>query len=434
MLPAVRMRAPLVFVLIAAAVLRIVAVGDRLSADEGYTWLVASSHGLGQFLDRLADYENTPPLYYLLVWPLPHDGEVWLRLPAVLAAVGCVAALWWTVRALAGERAALLAAGALAVAPYAVSYSDFARGFMLADLGLIVAVGAAVRRRWWIYAIGVAVAVYCEYASVLFVVALVVALAWSGLAPAREAVIRGLAPLLVLAVWIPEIVRGADRIDKTKVSPVYPGPSPGTLRDLVVRLSFGEHGTAHSPGLRWLQFALVAAVLLWAFARAPRVLWMTAAGTLALHAVVHWIGRDVFAPRYLTQLVPLGAAALGYAVARMPQRSATAVAAAAIAAVGVAVVVQRARREYEPDVPAVVKAVAALAPGRVVVTNSAVVAYYARGLHARLDRPFGLGPGIDPRRKSLLVIDDTRVAGGLRSGPGITHSFGAIYVRVGRGK
>src|SRR5438046_10385314 len=85
--------------LVAAAVLlRAVAVGDRLSADEGYTWLVASSHGLGTFLDRLAAFENTPPLYYLFVWPLPHSSEAWLRLPAPVAGGGCVvelfAALW----------------------------------------------------------------------------------------------------------------------------------------------------------------------------------------------------------------------------------------------------------------------------------------------------------------------------------------------------
>src|SRR5438270_598372 len=97
-------------VLLAAMGLRLVALGSRLSADEGYTWLVSSAHSGGVFLDRLAAFENTPPLYYLLVAPLPDHGEAWLRLPAVVAGVGCVAALWWAVRALAGAHAALLAA------------------------------------------------------------------------------------------------------------------------------------------------------------------------------------------------------------------------------------------------------------------------------------------------------------------------------------
>src|SRR5436309_9249357 len=95
--------------LVAAAVLlRAVALGDRLSADEGYTWLVASSHGLGTFLERLAAFENTPPLYYLLAWPLPHSSEAWLRLPSLIAAVACVAALYYAVVPLGGRRAALL--------------------------------------------------------------------------------------------------------------------------------------------------------------------------------------------------------------------------------------------------------------------------------------------------------------------------------------
>ena len=32
--------------------------------------------------------------------------------------------------------------------------------------------------------------------------------------------------------------------------------------------------------------------------------------TLIQHAIVHWIGRDLFAPRYLTELIPLASAVL----------------------------------------------------------------------------------------------------------------------------
>src|SRR5262245_45916884 len=110
MLLAMRPRAIVAVLLLGALLLRLVAVGDPLSHDEGYTWLVASSGGPGTFLDRLSAYENTPPLYYLLTWPLPDGGVAWLRLVSVLAGVGCVAALWWTVRAIADERAALFAA------------------------------------------------------------------------------------------------------------------------------------------------------------------------------------------------------------------------------------------------------------------------------------------------------------------------------------
>jgi 4-amino-4-deoxy-L-arabinose transferase-like glycosyltransferase len=437
MLLVMRARAVLPVLLLGALGLRLVAVADRLSNDEGYTWLVASSHGAGTFLDRLAAFENTPPLYYLLTWPLPDSGEPWLRLVSVLAGVGCVAALWWTVRAAAGERAALLAAAALAVAPYAVSFSDYARGFILADLGLVIALGAALRRRWGLYALGAAVALYSEYDSALFLVALTGAVAWSGVAPRREALVRGLLPLLFLVPWIPEIVRAADSTGITKTSPIYPDPSLDTLRDVVVRLTFGEHGTAHAGGLRWLQFAAIAAVVAIAFRHAPRVLWVTAAGTLGLHAIAHWLGADVFAPRYLTELIPLGAGAIGIWIAQWHGKQLRVAAAVALAAMGVAVVVQRSGADDEPDIAAIDRVIAPAAKGRTVLTNSAVVAYYLRGLNPRLDRPFGLGPGLEAGcvascRAGFLVVDDTRVANSPRIGPGPAHLFGPIYVRATR--
>src|SRR4051794_30674467 len=142
MLPGMRPRAILGVLLLGALALRLLAIGDTLSHDEGYTWLVASAHGPQAFYDRLSAFENTPPLYYLLTWPLPDDGVGWLRLVAVLAGVGCVAATYWTASFTSSrvERrevklAAVFAAAAVAVAPFAVSYSDYARGFVLADLG-----------------------------------------------------------------------------------------------------------------------------------------------------------------------------------------------------------------------------------------------------------------------------------------------------------
>jgi 4-amino-4-deoxy-L-arabinose transferase-like glycosyltransferase len=420
-----RPRAILGVLLLGALAVRLVAVGDTLSHDEGYTWLVASAGGPDAFLDRLSAYENTPPLYYVLTWPLPDAGVAWLRIVSVLAGVGCVAAVWWIVRALASERAALLAAGALAVAPFAVSYSDYARGFILADLGLLIALGAAVRRNWWLYWLGAAIALLAEYDSALFLVALSFAVGWRN----RGDAARTLAPLAVALVWIP-FAAGSD----TKVAPTYPDPSPASLRDTLVRLTFGEHGTAHNANLRWLQFVLVAAVCAWAFRKAPRIIWVTAAGTLILHAITHWIGPDVFAPRYLTELIPLAAIAIGIAVAQSSRQFQVA-AAVAIAALGVAVVVKRTGGNDEPDYKGVARIVESAAHHRIVLTNSAVVAYYMRDLHPRLDRPFGLGHGLQSDCLMdcgglYLIIDDTRVAGGARIGRGHAHQFGALYVRA----
>ncbi len=420
-------------VLLGALALRLVAIGDPLSNDEGYTWVVTSAHAPGLLLDRLAAYENTPPLYYLLTWPLPDAGVAWLRIVAVLAGTGCVAAVWWVAQVTRStfathsvvdvDRVAIFAAAALAVAPFAVSYSDYARGFVLADLALVVALGAALRERWWLYALAATVALYSEYDSALFLIALALAVGWRR----RAVALRVLAPIAALALWLPEALRDS----ATKVSPTYPAPSSASLRDTLVRLTFGEHGTAHATSVRWLQLLVVAAVCAWAYTRAPKVLATLAGGTLALHAVTAWIGPDVFAPRYLTELIPLTALTLGYALAGLRARELRVAAAVAIAVLGAGVAVRRTGGSDEPDGARVAHEVAPLARGRVVLTNSAVVDYYLRDLHPRLDRPFGLGPGLEAGCAGrCLIIDDARVAGGPRRGPGPSRHYGPIYVRV----
>src|SRR3954470_16193624 len=269
MLPGMRPRAILGVLILGALGLRLLAIGDPLSHDEGYTWLVASAHGPRTFLDRLNAFENTPPLYYLLTWPLPNGGVGWLRLVAVLAGVGCVAATYWAASekltphsGVKFSHAPAFAAAALAVAPFAVSYSDYARGFLLADLGLLIALGASFRKRWLLYTAGAAIALYAEYDSALFLLAIAIAM--------REW--KAAAPIALLIPWIPAMVQANDSTGDTKVSPIYADPSAGTLRDTVVRLTFGEHGAAHASSLRWLQFTLVAAVCVWAFRKAPRMI------------------------------------------------------------------------------------------------------------------------------------------------------------------
>jgi 4-amino-4-deoxy-L-arabinose transferase-like glycosyltransferase len=438
-------RVLLALLVLVAVCCRAAGGGDRLGLDEGYSWLVGSAPDGHAFLDRLARYENTPPLYYLLLTPLPLRDEVWIRLPALLAGVAAVPVLYAIVRPLAGTRAALLSALILAVAPYAVSYSNFGRAFTLAGLGMMVALWGAARlaqgrsrRWWWVYGIGAVGALYSEYYSALFLLPLVAMLLAAGRPRRAEAAALGLAPFLALAPWLHQIDRSRDFAGATKVDPTYPGPSPGTVRDLAVRLAFGEHGTAGGPGTRWLQALAVAAVLAAALVlvlRRRRLLVIlvggTALGTVLLHAIVASIGPDVFEPRYLTVLIPLCAALIGAGIDALPWRAAIPVAIAALAAVGVAVVVQRAGRELEPDYGQV----RARVPARAVLTNSAVVAYYLRDLHPALDRPFGLGPGRESRTAPpYAVVDDARVGAGPRPGPGRRETVGPIVIRrVDRG-
>jgi uncharacterized membrane protein len=121
--------------------LRLEALGAHLSNDEGYSYPVGSAPSSGAFLGRLAAYENTPPLFYLLLSALPLDHAAWLRFPALVPGALIPLVLYRALRQPLGVRAALLAAAIVAVASYHVSYSNYARGFMLEDLGCMLACG-----------------------------------------------------------------------------------------------------------------------------------------------------------------------------------------------------------------------------------------------------------------------------------------------------
>jgi hypothetical protein len=437
-------------IVLLAIVVRLAGMGDRLAEDEGFSWLVASAPDADAFLDRLAAYENTPPLFYLLLTPLPLDDEHWLRLPSLIASVVSVPVLYLAVRPLLGTTAALLSALGLAVAPYAVNWSNFSRGFMLANLGLLVALWAVARlagagdRRWWwwVYAAGAVGAIYSEYDALLFLGALVAAFAWVEPARAREILVLGSLPLLALLPWLGEFVRSLDALDETKAAPIYPSPSPASLRDSVVPLMAGEHGAADSVALRSGQFALIAAALgaaAWMLHRrgrrdALRLVGVTALGTLSLHAVATLLGPEIFAQRYLTSLIPLAIALLAGAVALAPWRTAVPVTAVLLLALGGAVFSLRHGRELEPDMEPI-EALIEQSGARTVLTNSSRVSFYLRDMDVRLDRPLGFGVDTEERcgprcPVPLAIVDDDRAPAGVREGPGRTQVFGPLHVRL----
>jgi hypothetical protein len=436
-------------IVLLAAACRVVGLGDRLTADEGYSWLVASAPNAGAFLERLAMYENTPPLFYVLLAPLPLDDEVWIRLPAVVAGVAAVPVLYAIVRPLVGTRAALLAALGLAVAPLHVSFSNYSRGFMLAGLGTLLALWAvarlaerAPRRWWWLYALGAALAVYSEYYAPLFLVPLLGGLLALGAPPRREVLAFGLAPMLLLAAWLPELSRSLEFEGETKIAPRFPDASPGTVRDVVVSLFLGEEGATAAAGLRLLLFAGVVAALAGAVvllrrraAREPGariLLWLaggTAAGALVLHALSPLADLGVFQERYLTGLIPLGAALLAAGVDSLPWRPAVHLAAVALLGVGAAVVIQRYDREREPDYGRA-ETIIRRADVGTVLTNTAVAAYYLRELDTTLDRPFNLGRGREATTDPpYAVVDEAWRA---RPGRGVRHDVSGIAVRIVR--
>ncbi len=441
-------------ILLVGVVLRAETIGAHLSLDEGYSYLVGSAPSPGELLHRLAAYENTPPLFYLLLTPLPLGHVAWLRAPAAIPGALIPLILYLALRRPAGARAALLAAAMVAVAPYAVSFSDFGRAFMLAGLGCLLALWAILRlgetdasSRWWLlYVAGGVLAVYSEYYAAVFLLALTVAaVAYSGRARLRAGAL-GLLPLALLLPWIGQIERGQDALHHTKLFAPAPAPSLRVLRDLSVRLVLGEHGAGTGTRTRWLEFVALIVVLGVAMvvlarliAAEPRslssrsMLVLATTGVLVLvgHALVAVLGLAIFKQRYLTALIPIGAALIATAMTRQPFPWLQGAAVAAVALAAVAVFLQRYHRQYDPSLGPVRAAVAAAHP-RTVLTNSAVVAYYLRGLNPVFG-PLGFPPGLERSCASpCLLVEDSRIPGGTRAGLGQSRRVGYFTIlRVG---
>ena len=456
-----RRRLLLLAILALAVVVRLAGIGDRLSDAEGYSWLVASAPSIDAFFDRLAAYENTPPLFYALLAPLPLGDEVWLRLPALLPALACVPAAYCLVRPLLGTRVALLTALAVAVAPFHVSYSNYSRGFMLAALGLLLAAWAVARlaegrraRWWWLYLAGATLALQSEYDALLFLAPLLALPALWRQRGWKEVALLGALPLVTLLPLAGEMLRGLDQLDVTKLTPPSPDLSPASLRDSLVSLFTGTHGLLGSAAGRGLQLAALlgalalAAIWLWRrWGRLARLddrrreiaFWLLVvapAAAVVLHAVASVPGPEIFDSRYLVGLIPFACALLATAIDALPWRWAMPAATACLLALAVAVFVQRDSRDLQPDVTPAAELVDS-SGARTVLTNSAVVAYYLRdsGADVRLDRPFGLGndePGCAAGAcpGPIVVVEDSRLPGGVRGGPGAVTAFGAIAVRA----
>jgi uncharacterized membrane protein len=443
-------------ILLLAVALRAAATGSHISLDDGYSYLVGSAGSPHAFLEQLARSENTPPLFYLLLAPLPLEQPAWLRLPAALPGVLVCAVLFVALRRPLGTRVALLAALATVVSPFLVTYSNLARGFMLEDLALLLALWAMLRLmdgarpKWWaLYLVAGVVAVYSEYDAVIFLLALTAAVVWFGRRDRRRTAVLGALPVLTLIPWIPQIVHAQHFVNKTKLSPPFSSPSVVGLREATITLTFGENGGVHATAARWLEFVIIVAALIavgfvlrrWEDRISPggvrtlKVIAVTIGLVIIGHALAGIVGLQIFNQRYFTILIPLVATLGAAALVALDLRWLTVTAAVLLVALGIGNLIKRWGHQFEPSLVPVRAAVTALHP-RTVLTDTPVVVYYLRSLSPTLDRPFNIGAGRAATcpRPCVIVDDLATRTGAPRTGvpaPGavFAHRYGLWVVK-----
>jgi 4-amino-4-deoxy-L-arabinose transferase-like glycosyltransferase len=146
--------AAIVAIGIAALAFRVYRLDGRsLWLDEILTSQPAHLNGPGAVITWSQAALNQMPLFYMFTWLLGPwgDSEVILRLPALIAGVLTVFAVYLLARRLIGDRAGLVAAVLTAVMPFMVWYSQEARNYtllmLLTTLQMYFALSAITRGR-----------------------------------------------------------------------------------------------------------------------------------------------------------------------------------------------------------------------------------------------------------------------------------------------
>jgi mannosyltransferase len=127
---------PLAALLLVAAALRFSTLGlQSFWYDEAFTPVHVLHASLGATLRSVVHTENTPPLWYVLIWAFSRvfgTGAVALRLPSAVFGLATVPVAWAIGRELTGRRATAIAVAAfVAVNPLFVWYSQEARAYGL---------------------------------------------------------------------------------------------------------------------------------------------------------------------------------------------------------------------------------------------------------------------------------------------------------------
>jgi Dolichyl-phosphate-mannose-protein mannosyltransferase len=211
-----RVVAPVAAITLLALAVRLAGLDESVFGDELFTYEIATRPGFGDMLDGVSGpLEISPPLYFVFAWLAAKAGdpEVWIRVPALVAGVATVPAVYALGVRTVGRLPALLGAGLLALGPFAVFYSAEARAYSLATLFVVLAALAlltALERggwmRWGLFALAAWAALFSHYTAIFALAAEVIWAAWARRDRARELALACGAAALALLPWLPSFL------------------------------------------------------------------------------------------------------------------------------------------------------------------------------------------------------------------------------------
>jgi hypothetical protein len=328
-----------------AFVLRVSQVHQSLGGDEIFTYQDIVGRSFGSVVTNVhAGGENSPPLYFLLAWAAAKlgDASVWIRLPSLLAGTATVPVTYLLGRETVGRIAGLIAAGIMALAPFAVFYGVEARPYALmvffvalSTLALIHAVRPAASRWWWaLYVLSAAAAAYSHYTCIFVLGLQGLWSLWTCRGRVAPAVTANLAIVLLYLPWLPQL-RGKSL---AVIAALYPLGPHRVLTDLLRPI--GGHPAAPLnaiptiPGLIALAVCALAGLAALAVAlrrappgeraaRLPPRLFLILALALATPVgllLYSMLVTDLWLPRGLSASIPSAALLLGALLAALPPR------------------------------------------------------------------------------------------------------------------
>ena len=197
----------ILFIIMALAlVIRLAVIQQSLWYDEGYTAMIIGLPVRDMWAAIVSDVH--PPTWYLieLVFSVLGTSEVVLRLPSLLLGMLAIYLTWHIARHLS-DLTGLVAAGIMAVAPFAVYYSVEARVYSLLMCATLVAIIGALERKPILLCLGTAFILMSHNIAAVYM-PVIGLIAWSRMGFRRAGVwiAIGMIPWLL---WLPTLLNQA---------------------------------------------------------------------------------------------------------------------------------------------------------------------------------------------------------------------------------